>query len=805
MKRSNILTLHWKMLLILALCIAIPFISIGYIVSEINSNIFLEKKTENLISIARMLDTQLVDGGYDEILMNAGMLHASKEEQIAVLNEALWEITDRISQISEGLGVGFYSRALDAILTYGPSSEYSATVGIPIADTHPGRVVMATNTPDVIMGTMVRGNIMNAMHPIERNGEVIGYIWANELVSDLERDLQRASTLIFLLLTAAYIIMIIIVVVFLNRIIRTEQESGAAIEKALEKAQHIERLMKTVNDAVTSLLIADDDSFNAALQDCMQMMGTVFDAEQICIWKHISFPEDGNHVYELSAYWPENNLVGIDPSQFAKMSIISDMKIVFTENKSFKVITADLSEEDNRIAVNMNLKSMFAFPVYLQENYWGCVCFFNIRNERTIAEEEQTVLLSGSLLMANAISRNEMLQDLVKTREDALAATKAKSAFLANISHEIRTPMNAIIGMATIGKSSDDQQRKDYAFEKIENSSAHLLSVINDVLDISKIEAGKHEISSVVFDFNKMVQQIIDIFKQRIEDRGQVFITNIDTNIPKMLVADDQRLKQVIINFLSNAVKFTPEEGTIEWSIKLLEKNETTASIQVNVRDTGIGISKEQEVKLFSAFEQAESNTTRKYGGTGLGLAISKSIVELMGGRIWLESEFGKGSTFSFIIPVGIATENDIKGKSYFDLPEDANLETSDNFTGKYVLLAEDVEINREIFMTMLETTGIQFDCAENGAEAVRLFSKNPDKYDMIFMDVQMPEMDGYDATRLIRTLEIINATNIPIIATTANVYKEDIEKGVEAGMSDHLAKPLDFEEVFKVLRKYLR
>ena len=172
-----------------------------------------------------------------------------------------------------------------------------------------------------------------------------------------------------------------------------------------------------------------------------------------------------------------------------------------------------------------------------------------------------------------------------------------------------------------------------------------------------------------------------------------------------------------------------------------------------------------------------------------------------MGGRIWLESEFGKGSTFSFVVPIGIANESQLK--DIFDMPDGSN--PDDDFTGKCVLLAEDVEINREIFITMLEPTGIKFDCAENGAEAVRMFSRNPDKYDLIFMDVQMPEMDGYDATRLIRTLEIINEKSIPIIATTANVYKEDIEKGIAAGMSDHVAKPLNFDDVFMILRKYLK
>ena len=619
MNGSRVLTLHWKTLVILALCLSIPFISIWYIVSYVNKGIFYEQKSEHLMSIAKALDTHLGKGGYDEILNAAGLKDATWEQKLATLNGALRDVTDQISEVTARLGVGFYSRDLDAILTYGPSAEYGDRVGVPIAHDHPGRIVMATGTPRVSMGTMVRGNIMNAMFPVIRNGEVVGYIWANELISDLELALRRTAGLILVLLAISYILMCAIVMFFLRRMIRSEQSARAAIEQA---------------------------------------------------------------------------------------------------------------------------------------------------------------------------------------REDALAGTRAKSAFLASMSHEIRTPMNAIIGMAAVGKSSSDGERKDYAFEKIETASTHLLNVINDVLDISKIESGKLEIAPTAFNFRRMIRQITDVFIHRMEEKFQAFLTNIDPDIPPVLVADEQRLTQVIINLLSNATKFTPQGGRVELSIALVEKDDVNVKLRVNVADTGIGIDAEQQERIFNSFEQAESSTTRKYGGTGLGLAISKNIVELMGGRIWVKSEPGKGATFSFVIEAGYGAEEDESADELSGIGQGGAV---GDFSGRHILLVEDIAINREILLSILEPTKLDIDCAENGLEAVQTFSVNSEKYDLIFMDVQMPTMDGYEATRRIRALDKPNAKTIPVIAMTANVFKDDVEKCIEAGMNGHIGKPLDLEKVLDILKKYLQ
>jgi PAS domain S-box-containing protein len=414
-----------------------------------------------------------------------------------------------------------------------------------------------------------------------------------------------------------------------------------------------------------------------------------------------------------------------------------------------------------------------------------------------------------------------MLQrDLEIALDAAKAASNAKSAFLANMSHEIRTPLNAIIGMTTIGKSAEELDRKDDCFMKIQNASTHLLGVINDILDMSKIEAGKFQLSPVEFNFEKLVQKAVDVMGFRMDEKQQKFTAHIDGAIPKSLIADDQRLTQVITNLLGNAAKFTPEQGSISLDAQMLGEEEEICTIQVAVSDTGIGIGKEQQKHLFDSFQQAESSTTRKFGGTGLGLAISKNIVERMGGSIKIKSAPGKGSTFTFTVQV---KRGDLHKQELLDSGASVDLETENCFAGRRLLLVEDIEINREIVQALLEPTQIGIDCAENGAEAVRKFKETPGKYDIILMDVQMPEMDGYEATRCIReieaemkkkrSLEFPKETpkqlserpkSVPIIAMTANVFREDVEKCLEAGMNSHLGKPLDINEVIAKIHAYL-
>jgi len=389
--------------------------------------------------------------------------------------------------------------------------------------------------------------------------------------------------------------------------------------------------------------------------------------------------------------------------------------------------------------------------------------------------------------------------------EQATEANKAKSAFLSTMSHEMRTPMNAIIGMTSIGKKAEDIEEKNYTLDKIGDASSHLLGVINDVLDMAKIEANKLTLAPVEFDFERMLQKALAIVNFRAEERKQTLSLSVDNRVPSFIIGDDQRLTQVITNLLSNAVKFTPIGGEIIIEILLVNESEKNCELCISVTDNGIGISPEQQENLFKAFEQAESGTSRKYGGTGLGLVISKRIVELMGGRIWVESELGKGAKFSFTINVlcGEEFRHSEKANDVGSGQIESGFE-NDALAGKKVLLVEDVDINREIFLALLEEWELDIDCAENGKEALDIVTADPGRFDIIFMDLQMPVMNGYEATRLIRKLPALQGVELPIIAMTANVFKSDIEECLAAGMNDHLGKPFDLDMLLQMLRQYL-
>jgi len=593
---------------------------------------------------------------------------------------------------------------------------------------------------------------------------------------------------------------------------------------------------------------------------------------------------------------------------------------------------ADLVFQKNP-GTSLDEKSFCYIPLMVEGARAGYLVFATTFKEADWTEGEFRLATMAGSILAGAFSMRKVENALKEATLKSQQANDAKSMFLSNMSHEIRTPMNAIIGMTHIGKTANDLQRKDYCLSKIENASQHLLGVINDILDMSKIEANKLELAFDEFDFEKMLQRAINIAVFRAEEMNQKVTVHIDRSIPRNLVSDEQRLAQVITNLLSNAVKFTPEGGEVSLDTRFLGKINDEYEIQVTISDTGIGISPEQQKLLFQSFQQAEVHTSRKYGGTGLGLAISKSIVEMMGGKIWIESKLGAGAKFSFtfrakrgerrtpsLSEIGVDWSNikilavddekyvldyftdiinaygkicdtAINGKEALELVEangmydivfvdwkmpgmdgielaqklkkrakssdhsfiimtsaaewssvaaeaknagvdkflskplfpssivdmineaigisylneDDTIDFRHIFKGFKILLAEDVDINQEIVEVLIEPTLLEMDWAKNGAEAVSMFEKAYDEYDLILMDIQMPELDGHEATRLIRQMPFDKAKNIPIVAMTANVFREDIEKCFESGMNDHIGKPIEIEEFIATLQKYLK
>ncbi|MDH3342445.1 MAG: ATP-binding protein, partial [Gammaproteobacteria bacterium] len=387
-------------------------------------------------------------------------------------------------------------------------------------------------------------------------------------------------------------------------------------------------------------------------------------------------------------------------------------------------------------------------------------------------------------------------EELKNARDEAERMSRSKGEFLANMSHEIRTPMNGIIGTLQLLEDTEltDSQHE---YVKVSYKSADaLLSILNDILDLSKIEAGKLEFERIPFDLRETVNDVVTLHALKAEQTGIYLNSEIDKAVPEMVVGDPTRVRQVLVNLISNAIKFTSEGGVIV-RVKLKLKDEKEALVRVEVEDTGVGIPTNKHQKLFMAFSQADGTTTRKYGGTGLGLTIVKQLVEMMHGNLGIESELGVGSKFWLVMPLGIAQVKESKNEVVTEVVEPTLLDG-------HVLLVEDNPVNQMVARKMLEKVGLESTLAENGIEALECLKQ--DKFNAVLMDCQMPEMDGFEATRLWREYETrSHCGHIPIIAMTANVMEGDKERCLLAGMDDYLGKPVRQAELAKVLKRWIK
>lgn len=441
--------------------------------------------------------------------------------------------------------------------------------------------------------------------------------------------------------------------------------------------------------------------------------------------------------------------------------------------------------------------------------------------DEQIAIQEKTIIICMlvSLLiyviLVVAVTRrlrrrvHDVTYELRSALEAAEAANKAKSLFLSNMSHEIRTPMNAIIGLNSLALTNPNlPSSTKEQLEKIGASAKHLLSIINDILDVSRIESGKAALKNAEFSLSVMLDQVNSIVGSQCAYKGIKYVCHVPDGQWDVYIGDDMKLRQILINILGNAVKFTPKDGTVELRVETTARFHNKSTLRFTIKDTGAGINKEFLPKIFDTFSQENSSVENRYGSTGLGMAITKGLVDLMNGEISVESEKGVGTTFMVTVTLTEADENaEIRNTTKTEtemvsVPEEA---ATAELSGRRILLAEDMPVNAEIVKEVLKMKGIETEHAENGSIAAEMFKSNPEGYyDAILMDMRMPVMDGLESTRQIRASSHPDAKSIPIIALTANAFEEDVQRSMQTGINAHLSKPINPEDIFTTLAELI-
>ncbi len=603
------------------------------------------------------------------------------------------------------------------------------------------------------------------------------------------------------------------VVASYSRDLREQQKMLAEIERR-------DHLLQTVNQMAETLLRSDPDDFSETLHRCMGTMARAIEADRMCFFKNHTI--NGKLHHTQMCEWSDRVRsfqgadVRTDVSYDAKTPTLKE---VLSRGECLHRLVRDLPPTDREWIGEQGTLAFLTVPIFVQGEFWGFIGFDNCHDERLFGEE--TIVRSGSLLIASALLRNDYLLSIKETSArlevaltNAQEAVIAKRQFLAHMSHEIRTPLNAVIGLSELALGEECLSRETESnLEKIYSAGSTILSIINDILDISKIEAGKFEISPVQYDVPSLINDTVVLNNVRVGERDLAFKLDVDADLPSVLYGDDLRIKQIFNNLLSNAFKYT-YFGVVKWRVSF-ERDGNDVWLVSSVRDTGIGIKQEDVQHLFADYHQVDSKTNRQVEGTGLGLAIVKRLVELMDGTISVESEYGKGSTFRVRLrqtlvsdtPIGKEVAENLMAMRYALSKRTANSKQARiDLSYAHILVVDDVETNLDIVKGIMKSYGVKVDCATSGLQAVEMIRSGVPRYDAVFMDHMMPGMDGMEATRIIR--EVIGtdyARNIPIIALTANAIVGNEEIFLSRGFQAFITKPIDMMKLDSVLRRWVR
>ena len=566
-------------------------------------------------------------------------------------------------------------------------------------------------------------------------------------------------------------------------------------------------LLNTVNQTATILLQSENDNFEDTLQKCMSMIGKAVSADRVCIWKNKTI--EGKLYCDLVFDWPGGTGSLISSDVAVNISYDNNTpgwEEILSQGNCINTSVSDVPPKVQSQLKAHGVKSLFVAPVFIRNEFWGYVGFDDNYNEKVFSEDEASILHSSSLLIANAIVRNEMILNIQ-------AANSAKSSFLANMSHEMRTPLNAIIGLTDLLLENEILDQESYiTLEKVNNAGMTLLNTVNDILDISKIESGRFEIIPAAYEIPSLINDTVTQSIMYIGDKPIEFILDVNESLPMQLFGDELRIKQILNNLMSNAFKYT-KEGMVNLEVSCSWEEDLVWLI-ASVQDTGIGIKPEFINSIFDNYAQMDIQANRKIMGTGLGLSISKMMAELMNGKIDVQSEYGKGSTFTVRIPqkyvsdamIGHEMADNLKNFRYY---EHKRRQTSKlariNMPYARVLIVDDVATNLDVAKGLMKPYGMKIDCVSSGQEAIDAIRRETVRYNAVFMDHMMPGMDGIEATRIIRELGTDYAKTVPIVALTANAIAGNEEMFFGKGFQAFLSKPIEISRLDTVINQLVR